>query len=203
MGRMGLNNHQKSPPVSNIALSADSRKRIDLKHNSKEYIEDNITLRRGELLGVGKPIWLKVQQSECRLAWLSEMVRKGLIVRNIDAYAKSVSSMLRSEEVRFKEEERNILMGLMKLKLKDEKLNLKNLTREKEKTRQKFISILGKSSQYYTLIRKLRKEVIMKKSRLKKKYKTKLEHLEKERRKEMEEKWKNRDIPKELMEFMG
>ena len=40
MGEMGLNNQQKHPPTPNIALSAKSRKRIDLKHNLKEYIED-------------------------------------------------------------------------------------------------------------------------------------------------------------------
>ena len=39
MGKMGLNNQQKHPPTPNIALSAKSRKRIDIKHNSKEYVE--------------------------------------------------------------------------------------------------------------------------------------------------------------------
>ena len=40
--------------------------------------------------------------------------------------------MLRSDELRLKEEERKILMGLMKLKLKDKKLNLKRLRKEKD-----------------------------------------------------------------------
>ena len=39
MGEMGLNNQQKHPPTPNIALSAKSRKRIEIKHNSKEYVE--------------------------------------------------------------------------------------------------------------------------------------------------------------------
>ena len=51
------------------------------------------------------------------------MVRKELVVKDIDSYAKVVGIMLRSDELRFKEKERKILMGLMVLKVKDEKLN--------------------------------------------------------------------------------
>ena len=125
MGKLGFDKIRKHPPAPNLALSATS------KHILNTNLSDNNTLRRGELLGVGRPIWLKVQESESRLAWISEMVRKELVVRDICSYAKSISCQLRSEELRFKEKERKILMGLMELKLKDEKLNLKNLTMKK------------------------------------------------------------------------
>ena len=67
-------------------------------------------------------------------------------------------------------------MGLMRLKLKDEKLNLKSLIKEKENMRQKIIEEIGKGRQYCTLIRGLRKETIKKKTKLKKRYKEKIEH---------------------------
>ena len=44
------------------------------------------------------------------------MVRKELMVRDINSYAKSVGNMLRSDELKLKEDERKILMGLMRLK---------------------------------------------------------------------------------------
>ena len=69
--------------------------------------------------------------------------------------------------------------------------------------RQKFISEIGRSRQYYTLIKKLRKETIKKKTILKKRYRAKLNHLEAERRKEIREKWLEREIPEELVDFKG
>ena len=80
-------------------------------------------------------------------------------------------------------------MGLMRLKLRDEKRNLKKLTREREKMKEMFIDEIGKSKQYYMLIKKLRKETIKRKGILRKKYKAKIMHLEEERRQEIAEKW--------------
>ena len=130
---MGVKTPKKHPPVSNITQCVNSKVRRGVNSNSKYDSKDINTLRGGDMLGIGRPIWLKVQESECRLAWLTDMVRKELIVRDIDSYAKSISGMLRSDELRFKEAERKILMGLMRLKLKDEKLNLKSLQKERRK----------------------------------------------------------------------
>ena len=111
--------------------------------------------------------------------------------------------MLRSEELKFKEEERRILMGLMRLKLRDERLNLKKLKKEKENMKERFVKEIGRSRQYFTLIKKLRNETLKKKNILKKKYKTKIMHLEEERRREVAERWQSRGIPEELVEFTG
>ena len=120
------------------------------------------------MLGIGRPIWLKVQESESRLTLIENMVKKDLIVKDLDSFAKAVGKMLRSDELRFKEEERKILMGLMRLKLKDERLNLKRLRKEKEDMKERFVREIGKSRQYYTLIKKLRKETMKRKNILKK-----------------------------------
>ena len=47
------------------------------------------------------------------------MIDRELVVRDLEAYAKNISAKLRSDEYRVKEEERVVLMCIMKLKLKD------------------------------------------------------------------------------------
>ena len=66
---------------------------------------------RGKLLGAARPAWIKVQESETRLQWLKSMVEKGLVVRQIESYAQAESIMLRTEEMRVKEKERDVLKG--------------------------------------------------------------------------------------------
>ena len=52
-----------------------------------------------------------------------------------------------------------------------------------------------------TILKKLKKETIAKKTILKKKYEKKVVHLENERRLELEEKRRNRAVLKELEDF--
>ena len=66
--------------------------------NTFKYSDTNS--RRGNLLGVLRPYWLKVKESERRLWWLKTMVRFELVVRDLDAYAKAESEKLRSEEMK-------------------------------------------------------------------------------------------------------
>ena len=74
------------------------------------------TLQRGSVLGVMKPVWLKTTESEERLKWLNKMIRRGLLVRDVEAFLKATSSKLRSEESKVREEERIILRDLMIIK---------------------------------------------------------------------------------------
>ena len=48
------------------------------------------------------------------------MVKNELVVRDVDAYSRAISEQLRSDEMKYKEQERNILLGIMKVKLRDE-----------------------------------------------------------------------------------
>ena len=66
---MGENEHQKHPLVAPPTQSVDSKPRIRLKSNSTSTCEFQNTLRRGDLIAIGRPIWMKVQESECRLAF--------------------------------------------------------------------------------------------------------------------------------------
>ena len=123
MGNMGSYDIKVTPPVPSVTQSVTSKPRTRIVSSPTQFLRSKTTLRRGSLLGIARPIWLKVLESECRQVWLDEMVRKDLVVRDIENYAKSVGAMLRSEELRFQEKEREILKGLMNLKARDEKIN--------------------------------------------------------------------------------
>ena len=60
------------------------------------------------------------------------------------------------------------------------------MRKNREEFRKEIISEIGNSRQYNTLMSKLRKDLLQKKSELKKKYRAKIIHLEKERENELE-----------------
>ena len=150
---------------------------------------------RGKLLGAVRPQWTKVTESEQRIAWLRKMIDRNLVVRDLESYAKNIRDKLRSEKCKVREEERVILMGIMKLKLKDEIKNLIELKRGKEEKRMWLIEQIGKGGRLDRIMTRLHRDMIKLKTKLKKKYKAKLEHLEAERQRELEEKKKLLIIP--------
>ena len=136
------------------------------------------TLQRGSVLGVMRPIWHKTTESEERLKWLNKMIGKRLFVREIEAFLKATSSKFRSEESIIKEEERKVLMDIMILKRNDERRLLRELKREKESLRRQVQMNFGKEKCYNLIVKKLRREIKVKREQLKDKYQKKLEHLE-------------------------
>ena len=48
--------------------------------NSKEHSAE----ARGEMLGKARPAWLRVTESEQRMIWLKNMIRKRILVRDIE-----------------------------------------------------------------------------------------------------------------------
>ena len=76
-----------------------------------------------------------------------------------------------------------------------------NLNRQKDEWKRWLNTQLGKGRKLDSLLSKLRKEMIKIKTKLKKKYKGKLNHLEHERQKEIDVKRKKIIIPDELLEF--
>ena len=138
------------------------------------------TPKRGTLIGIVRPVWQKVTESECRLAWLHEMERNNLVVRNIESYARQVSECLRTEEMIIKEEERKVLLGLMKIKIKDERKHLEIMTRTREMARKWLKKIIGKSRMFIGIMKRLRGEMNGKRKHLKRKYDEKINHLKKE-----------------------
>ena len=157
------------------------------------------SMDRGKLLGAVQPAWTKVLESEARLKWLKTMIERDLVVRNIESYAKAEGDKLRTEEMRLREEERDVLKGLMKVKIKDEKKNLLILQSVRERLRNWIAKKLGKNKKFVRLMQDLRKANNARRIELKNKYNAKLRHLEENRRREVEEK---RDrIPNELKEY--
>jgi len=186
--------------ASNASSIQSSRETNSLSRiDSIDYLEKTHT--GGSMLGTVKPLWIKVTESEQRISWLKSMIDRELVVRDLEAYAKKISAKLRSDEYHVKEEERVILMNIMKLKLKDEKRNLIALNRKKDEVRRRLLLLLGKGRKLDSLLSKLRKDMIRHKNKLKKKYKEKLEHLDTERQKDIEKKKRRIVVPDELDEF--
>ena len=88
------------------------------------------------------------------------MLRKKLLVRDIDSFLKSQEEKIRSDEEKIREEERDLLIGLMSIKLKDEKKNYRRLVKNREDMR-KLIKkeCEGKQKKYVNIVRKLRREI--------------------------------------------
>ena len=128
---MGVNK-KLTPAALTAAHSAASGTKRDIHF---QYSNQVPTSREGPLLGVVLPVWLKVVESEQRLSWLQKMVKRDLCVREIESYAKSQHSKLRSDELKLKESERSVLLGLMDIKVKDEKRNLVRVMSIREELR--------------------------------------------------------------------
>ena len=157
-GKKGYPNTPWGPTVSPIAHSAMKNNLRDYEFNFSKLTSVSDTPKRGQFLGIVRPLWVKAKESECRAIWLEDMVRKKLIVRNIESYAVSLRECYRSDKMKNKKEEEGILFELMKVKLKDEKLHLQKLKRMKENVRAWLKEKLGKSRQYETLMRRLRQK---------------------------------------------
>ena len=99
-------------------------------------------------------------------------------MRDLDAYARKIGAQLRYEEYLYREEEREILMDMMKLKFRDEKRDLMALKRKREEMKQELTKSLGRGKKLDRLFSKLRIEMITLISQLRSKYRAKEEHLE-------------------------
>ena len=51
----------------------------------------------GNLLGILQPVWVKAVESDMRLRWLGEMLRRELVVRDIQHFGEGISVKLRAE----------------------------------------------------------------------------------------------------------
>ena len=110
----------KVPDVALCATSNNNVEQLLSEKTTRAYLLDNSkTSMKGPLLGIIKPSWIKVAESESRL----------------EDYAKSISFQLRTEEMKLREEERTALLDLMLVKIRDEKRNLRILLGVREEMR--------------------------------------------------------------------
>ena len=100
MGK-GKSNSQQSPIAAHRAASKTRTRSHSLRFISNSKSSEKYSQKRGDLLGEMRPVWIKAKESECRVNWLRTMVRLELVVRDIEAYARSVCEKLRSDELKF------------------------------------------------------------------------------------------------------
>ena len=193
---MGIKSPTKNhPQVPNAEkYPASSKKTCNRNITSYPLSPDN-TLERGPLLGIMRPIWIKTTESEERLRWLRQMISRNLMVRDLEAFLRATSDKLRSDISKIREEEREVLMRLMVIKRNDERRNLRERKKEKENLRRHIKAEYGRKRYYDITVKKLRKEVKIKRTELREKYDNKIKHLTEIRNREKEEK-KTEKIPK-------
>ena len=93
---MGFSKTDIDPPVPIDVLGTSSMS-LTTECSQTLYSSTYKTLRRGDMLGIIRPYWMKVTESEQRLAWLQTMIQRELIVRDIESFAKAINGRLRSE----------------------------------------------------------------------------------------------------------
>ena len=115
------------------------------------------------------------------------MIGKNLLVRDLEAFLKSTSEQLRSDESKIREEEREVVMKLMIVKRNDERRKLRELQREKESLRRIIQEKYGRKKCYDLCVKYLRKEVRHRRTEMRDKYEKKIKHLSEVRQKELDE----------------
>ena len=150
-------------------------------------LENTPDTEGGTVLGIIKPIWRKAMESELRIAWLNEMIRRKLVIRDLEIFGKSMNEKLRTEGAKVNEMEREALLDLMRLKSKDEKRYYREIKEVKEGLRD-WIRKKFKRRKYNNLMEKMKNELENRKNKIKTKYIQKTKHLEEERLEEIKKK---------------
>ena len=88
---MASNNIELSHLVPTVTQRVTSKDAKD----SFGVVSQCDTVRTGNLLGIMRPLWIKACESEQRIAWLTKMIGKRLVVRNLEAFAKAIGEQLR------------------------------------------------------------------------------------------------------------
>ena len=101
----GGKGRQDQPTLSQVP---DSTCKVE-DRISKLQLRITDTPSGGSLTGILQPIWNKAVESDMRLSWLQEMLRKDLVVREIQSFGGNLKDKLRAESSREEEMERSSL----------------------------------------------------------------------------------------------
>ena len=191
MGEGGSGEHQATTSLMpDSALGAD--KRI---HTTKlKCVRCIDTPEGGHLVGILQPLWNKALESDMRLDWLRLMLRKDLVVRDIQHFGENVNKKLRTESSREEEMGREALIELMKVKLKDERRYHRECYKVRERIRNRLRSDLGRRK-YDNLMEKMKRKLAKNKKILREKYHEKTKRLENARN--LEEIRKRQEVQKD------
>ena len=141
----------------------------------------------GRLLGILQPVWIKAVESDMRLRWLGEMIRKGLVVKEISNFGGNINDQLRAESSKEEELGRESLISLMRVKYKDEKRYHRECIHVKEQIKD-WLRKHNSRGRLKTILEKLKNRENKRRGELKVKYREKTTHLEKKREEEQMEK---------------
>ena len=161
-------------------------------HSADSRIYDTLcklkdTPKGGETIGVIQPIWNKAIESDMRLAWMRDMLKKGLVVRDIESFGEKVNEKLRTESSREEEIGRDTLIEMMRVKCIDEKRYNRECVKAREEVKN-WIRSRTSRRRFRTIMEKMRTKEDKLRRELKQKYNNKTKHLETEREREKMEK---------------
>ena len=182
---------------NNISLLPVSAQSADCKFKEICLRLKN-TPKGGKLQGIIEPIWNKTMESEQRLIWLEDMIKRKLVVREILNFGNSVKDKLRTESSREEEIGREVLMELMKVKLVDEKRYYREYSRLRHKLRDWLRQNVGRKK-YNSLMENIKKRIEKNRENMKMKLRMKTKFLKGAREKELIERLQI--VPPSLGEF--
>ena len=137
----------------------------------------------GYLLGILQPIWMKAVESDMLLKWLGEMLRRGLLVRELEYFGTNIKSQLRAESYKEDDVSRDSLLSLMRIKHRDERRHHRECIHVKEQIKDWLREKYGRG-RIKTVLEKLKNRDNRRRRELKLKYIEKTKHLEKIREEE-------------------
>ena len=153
-------------------------------------------------LSVMKETWEELAATEMRLQLMSELVKYGVGLADVENFNIDLKSNLKNlpdDKVQEKQDER-FVKAAMDIKIRDERVTRTKLTRVRNISRTKLMKEMGRNSRKYrTAIRGLRQAAWDIKNNYKILYENKLEHLRLKFRKTEAEKLDK--IPKEMEEY--
>jgi len=131
----------------------------------------------GERQDVVRNIWRKQIECEERVTFWKRMLEWGVGVRELEHMGDDLKEKFRSASMKEGKSEREVIMLIMSLKLRDEKRHQKELIAERNRQKEKWKEELGSVRQYNKSLSKLNREARRYRKHEKLKYKKKAEHL--------------------------
>ena len=86
---MGTRIRDQSLPLAVLPVALSATNKTNSRNSRNTCMKS--TLPGGPLLEIARPIWTKVIESEQRTIWMRSMIRKNLVVREIDNFANALN----------------------------------------------------------------------------------------------------------------
>ena len=135
---------------------------------------------------VVRNLWKKLIECEERLTFWKRMIEWGVGVRELEHIGEDIKEKFRSENMRENKSEREVIMLIMSLKMRDERKHQKELKARRNQQKELWKLELDSVRQYTRLLSKLNQEARKYRKQEKRKYINKAAHLKRIRMEEEE-----------------